>query len=112
MPDLHVSRHSLFSPRPATLAAATVMLLALTACGKGEAPKAAGGGHPAPEVGVVVATPTNVGLVTELPGRLESTSQKCRYRRRVGVRQRAIERHGLDQKRLSLRPRRFGGIRP
>ncbi len=40
MPDLHVSRHSLFSPRrPATIAAAAVMLLALTACGKGEAPE-------------------------------------------------------------------------
>ena len=99
MPDLHVSRHSLFSPRPATIAAATVMLLALTACGKGEAPKAAGGGgHPAPEVGVVVATPTNVGLVTELPGRLEATRVAEVRARAAGILMQRVFQEGSDVK--------------
>lgn len=50
------------------------VVLLLAACGKSEAPPAAaGGGMPPPEVGVVVATPGNVGLVTELPGRLEAS---------------------------------------
>jgi len=99
MPDLHVSRHSLFSPRPATIAAATVMLLALTACGKGEAPKAAGGGgHPAPEVGVVVASPTNVGLVTELPGRLESTRVAEVRARAAGILMQRVFQEGSDVK--------------
>jgi membrane fusion protein (multidrug efflux system) len=98
MPDLHVSRHSLFSPRPATLVAATVMLLALTACGKGEAPKAAGGGHPAPEVGVVVATPTNVGRVTELPGRLESTRVSEVRARAAGILTQRVFQEGSDVK--------------
>lgn len=75
MPLLHVSRPSSFSPRLATVAA--VVLLVLAGCGKSDAPAGAGagggGGHPAPEVGVIVATPTDVGLVTELPGRLEAS---------------------------------------
>ena len=50
------------------------VVLLLAACGKSEAPPAAaGGGMPPPEVGVVVATPGDVGLVTELPGRLEAS---------------------------------------
>ena len=77
MPLLHVSRQpSLsFSPRLATVA--LVSLLFLAACGKGEAPAGPGGGgggaRPAPEVGVVTVKPTDVGLVTELPGRLEAS---------------------------------------
>ena len=98
MPDLHVSRRSLFSPRLATVAAATVMLLALTACGKGEAPKAAGGAHPAPEVGVVVATPTNVGLVTELPGRLEATRVAEVRARAAGILLQRVFQEGTDVK--------------
>ena len=53
---------------------ATVCFLA--ACGKKtqEAPRAApGDGMPLTEVGVVTATPQPVGLVTELPGRLEAS---------------------------------------
>ena len=98
MPDLHVSRRSLFSPRLATVAAATVMLLALTSCGKGEAPKAAGGAHPAPEVGVVVATPTNVGLVTELPGRLEATRVAEVRARAAGILLQRVFQEGTDVK--------------
>lgn len=99
MPVLHVSRHSLFSPRLATAAAATAVLLALTACGKGEAPaKAGGGGPPPPEVGVVVATPTNVGLVTELPGRLEASRVSQVRARAAGILLERTFKEGSDVK--------------
>jgi membrane fusion protein (multidrug efflux system) len=56
-----------------------VVAAALGGCGRKEAPAAGPGGGPAtqapppPEVGVVTVTPKAVGLVTELPGRLESS---------------------------------------
>ena len=73
MPDLHVCAG--VSPRSRRLLAAGLFVaIALVACGQGdkkaEAPAQAAGGMPAPEVGVVVATPGDIGLVTELPGRL------------------------------------------
>lgn len=98
MPDLHVSRPLLFSPRLATVAAA-VVLVALTACSKGEATKGAGGGAPpAPEVGVVVATPTNVGLVTELPGRLEASRVAEVRARAAGILLQRVFQEGSDVK--------------
>jgi membrane fusion protein (multidrug efflux system) len=99
MPVLHVSRHSLFSPRLATAAAATAVLLALTACGKGAAPAGAGGGAPPPpEVGVVIATPTNVGLVTELPGRLEASRVSQVRARAAGILLERMFKEGSDVK--------------
>src|SRR4051812_14132482 len=52
-----------------------VLALALAACGQGNggAPQAAGGGMPPPEVGVVRVAAGDVGIVTELPGRLEAS---------------------------------------
>src|SRR5437868_10354795 len=98
MPDLHVSRPLLFSPRLATVATA-VVLVALTACSKGEATKGAGGGAPpAPEVGVVVATPTNVGLVTELPGRLEASRVAEVRARAAGILLQRVFQEGSDVK--------------
>ncbi|MGO4390217.1 efflux RND transporter periplasmic adaptor subunit [Variovorax sp. M-6] len=99
MPDLHVSRPLLFSPRLATVAAA-VVLVALTACSKGEATKggAGGGAPPAPEVGVVVATPTNVGLVTELPGRLEASRVAEVRARAAGILLQRVFQEGSDVK--------------
>jgi len=98
MPDLHVSRPVLFSPRLAAVTVATVALLTLTACGKGEEQKAGGGAPPPPEVGVVVATPTNVGLITELPGRLESTRVAEVRARAAGILVRRTFREGSDVK--------------
>src|SRR3954469_2602490 len=51
------------------------LVLALAACGQGNggAPQAAGGGMPPPEVGVVRVAAGDVGIVTELPGRLEAS---------------------------------------
>jgi len=101
MPLLHVSRHSSFSPRLATVAA--IVLLVLAGCGKGDAPAGpggagGGGGRPAPEVGVVVATPTDVGLVTELPGRLEASRVAQVRARASGILLKREFREGSDVK--------------
>jgi membrane fusion protein (multidrug efflux system) len=67
------------------------LTLLLAACGQGNAPAAGPGGMPPPaEVGVVTVKLTDVGLVTELPGRLEAS-------RVAQVRARAA---GIVQKRL------------
>lgn len=101
MPLLHVSRQSSFSPRLATVAA--VALLVLAGCGKSDAPAgpgaAGGGGHPpAPEVGVVVAAPADVGLVTELPGRLEASRIAQVRARASGILLKREFREGSDVK--------------
>ncbi|BEP51072.1 MULTISPECIES: efflux RND transporter periplasmic adaptor subunit [Variovorax] len=102
MPLLHVSRQSSFSPRLAIVAAAVV--LALAACSKGDAPAGPGGGaggggaRPAPEVGVVVAAPTDVGLVTELPGRLEASRVAQVRARASGILLKREFREGSDVK--------------
>ncbi|NDP40697.1 MAG: biotin/lipoyl-binding protein, partial [Rhodoferax sp.] len=58
----------------------------LVACGQGSAPPAGpggpGGAAPAAEVGVIIVKPGDVGLVTELPGRLEA-SRVAQVRARV-----------------------------
>ena len=75
------------------------VVLLLAACGKSEAPAAgAGGGMPPPEVGVVVATPGNVGLVTELPGRLEASRVAQVRARAAGILQKRLFREGSDVK--------------
>ena len=75
------------------------VVLLLAACGKSEAPAAAaGGGMPPPEVGVVVATPGDVGLVTELPGRLEASRVAQVRARAAGILQKRLFREGSDVK--------------
>lgn len=102
MPFLHVSRHSFLSPRLAAIAASSIVVLALAACGKSDAPAAQGGGAgaapPPPEVGVVIATPGDVGLVTELPGRLEATRVAQVRARAAGILQERLFREGSDVK--------------
>ncbi|WP_038200305.1 efflux RND transporter periplasmic adaptor subunit [Xenophilus azovorans] len=105
MPFLHVSRDSLRSPRRAGAAAAALLALTLAACGNqdaapagGGAPGAGGGGAPAPEVGVVVATPGEVGLVTELPGRLEASRVSQVRARAAGILNRRLFKEGSDVK--------------
>ncbi len=107
MPVLHVSHRSSFSWRAGATAAAVAALLSLAACGKGEAPAAggapgaaggAGAKPPPPEVGVVVATPGNVGLVTELPGRLEASRIAQVRARAAGILQERLFKEGTDVK--------------
>ncbi|MDD2545886.1 MAG: efflux RND transporter periplasmic adaptor subunit [Burkholderiaceae bacterium] len=73
--------------------------LLLAACGKPDAPAGPpGGGMPPPEVGVVTVTKGDVGLLTELPGRLEA-SRVAQVRARVaGILQQRLFREGSDVK--------------
>ncbi len=103
MPQSHVSsRRSLSSRRLAAAGAALLVVAALVACGKGKEPAASGapgaGAPPAPEVGVVVATPTSIGLVTELPGRLEASRVAQVRARAAGILQERLFREGSDVK--------------
>ncbi|MDR7094105.1 membrane fusion protein (multidrug efflux system) [Hydrogenophaga laconesensis] len=72
----------------------------LAACGKSEAPAAAaaGGGMPAPEVGVVTVALGDVGLTTELPGRLEASRVAQVRARAAGILQERLFREGSDVK--------------
>ena len=73
--------------------------LLLSACGKGDAPPAApGGGMPAPQVGVVTVQPGDVGLITELPGRLEASRVAQVRARAAGIVQKRLFREGSDVK--------------
>ncbi|WP_341914621.1 efflux RND transporter periplasmic adaptor subunit [Polaromonas sp. YR568] len=77
------------------LAAAMVSLL-LAGCGKGagEAPAA----PPPAQVGVVTVTQGDVGLVTELPGRLEASRVAQVRARAAGILQKRLFREGSDVK--------------
>ncbi|WP_219213649.1 efflux RND transporter periplasmic adaptor subunit [Variovorax boronicumulans] len=90
-------REPLLFVRPFALSA--VMLLALSACGgKDGAPAAAAAAPPAASVGVIVATPGDVGLVTELPGRLEASRVAQVRARAAGILQERVFREGSDVK--------------
>ena len=110
MPALHCAKTPVVSVpvstalrlrRGAAVGGLSVALLVLAACGKSDAPPAAGppgGGMPAPAVGVVTVQPGDVSLLTELPGRLEA-SRTAEVRARVaGVVQKRIFREGSDVK--------------
>ena len=78
------------------------LVAALAACGKADAPAAGGGapggGMPAPEVGVVTVAPGDVGLQTELPGRLEASRVAQVRARAAGILQQRLFREGSDVK--------------
>lgn len=79
---------------------AVPVAIALAACGARTAEQAPlpGGGRPLVEVGVITLVPHNVGLVTELPGRLEA-SRVAQVRARVaGILQKRLFREGSDVK--------------
>jgi membrane fusion protein (multidrug efflux system) len=113
MPDLHRAKTVSFSlalasaspPLPSqgrflrAFFGIGALVLGLAACGKGEAPKGPpGSGMPPPEVGVVTVAPRDVGLLTELPGRLEA-SRVAQVRARVaGIVQERLFREGSDVK--------------
>src|SRR6188768_407178 len=73
------------------------LVLALAACGKGNSgAQPAGGGMPPPEVGVIRVATGDVGLVTELPGRLEASRVAQVRARAAGIVQERIFREGSD----------------
>lgn len=87
----------LLSPAPIALACA----LALTACSKDSATpakEAAPGGPPQVPVGVVTATPGEIGLVTELPGRVEASRVAEVRARSAGILQKRLFTEGSDVK--------------
>lgn len=74
----------------------TMVSVFLAACGKGEsAPPAA---PPPATVGVVTVTQGEVGLVTELPGRLEASRVAQVRARAAGILQKRLFREGSDVK--------------
>lgn len=77
--------------------------LLLAACGKGDGDGGAGaagsgGARPAPEVGVVTVQLGDVGLLTELPGRLEASRVAQVRARAAGIVQKRVFREGSDVK--------------
>jgi membrane fusion protein (multidrug efflux system) len=77
------------------------LAVVLSACGKSAAPEGAaapGGGMPAPEVGVVTVAPGDVGLMTELPGRLEASRVAQVRARAAGILQERLFREGSEVK--------------
>ncbi|WBY02469.1 efflux RND transporter periplasmic adaptor subunit [Ramlibacter tataouinensis] len=85
--------------RPLLLAPVLAALL-LAACGqsKNNAAAAPPGGMPPPEVGVVTVQPRDIGLVTELPGRLEASRVAQVRARAAGIVQERLFREGSDVK--------------
>lgn len=73
--------------------------LLLAACGKSDAPAAPpGGGMPPPEVGVVTVQPGELGLVADLPGRLEASRVAQVRARAAGILQQRLFTEGSDVK--------------
>jgi len=82
-------------------AAGVIAALLLVGCGKPDAPAAAGGPAgkmPPPEVGVVTAALGDVGLVTELPGRLEASRVAQVRARAAGIVQKRLFTEGAEVK--------------
>ncbi len=88
------------TPRQRVLAVALASSILLASCGKGAegGPGAGGGGMPPAEVGVVTVNLGDVGLVTELPGRLEASRVAQVRARAAGILQKRLFREGSDVK--------------
>src|SRR5436190_1857676 len=71
-------------------------LLALTACGKANAP--GGKPPPPPEVSVISVAPSKVAITTELPGRTEAVRVAQVRARVAGIVQKRTFREGSDVK--------------
>ncbi len=87
------------TPRQRMLTVALASCIFLASCGKGaEGGPGAGGGMPPAEVGVVTVSLGDVGLVTELPGRLEASRVAQVRARAAGILQKRLFREGSDVK--------------
>jgi len=102
LPTLHAR---LAAPRARFALTALSLAALLSACGPNAAPPAgapgagAGGGAPPPaEVGVVTVSTADVGLVTELPGRLEASRVAQVRARAAGILQRRLFTEGSSVK--------------
>jgi membrane fusion protein (multidrug efflux system) len=99
---LEMIHHSLSRLRPLRGAQHAVLVLALVLVGCGQkndaagGAKGAGGGPPPAEVGVVTVQLRPVGLVTELPGRLEASRVAQVRARAAGILQKRLFVEGSD----------------
>ena len=82
----------------ALILAAAGILAACSPQGGGPPAVSAGAAMPPTEVGVVVVTPRPVGLVTELPGRLEASRVAQVRARAAGIVQKILFREGSEVK--------------
>ncbi|MGZ5194545.1 MAG: efflux RND transporter periplasmic adaptor subunit [Ramlibacter sp.] len=88
-----------FRPRfPLPLLGASLVCIVLAACGQGAAQSGGPGGMPPAEVAVVAVQPGDVGLVTELPGRLEASRVAQVRARAAGIVLQRTFREGSDVK--------------
>lgn len=92
------SRVFITAPRANRTLSAISLSLLLAACGQGNAPSAGAGGPgampPPAEVGVVTVKSSDVGLITELPGRLEASRIAQVRARAAGIVQRRLFTEG------------------
>ena len=86
------------SYRSLALALASAFLLAACNPQGGSPTGAAPAAMPPPEVGVLTVTPRSVGLVAELPGRLEASRVAQVRARAAGILQKIMFREGSDVK--------------
>ena len=93
-----LSRPDLFLPRPGRsfLAGGWLLAALLAGCGPGTNGNVGGGTPPPAEVGVVTVALGDVGLVTELPGRLEASRVAQVRARATGILQKRLFREGSD----------------
>ena len=89
--------------RPAQLCAAVLLTILIAGCGKGAGNSsgngsASAGAPPPAEVGVLTVSLGDVGLVTELPGRLEASRVAQVRARAAGILQKRLFREGSDVK--------------
>ena len=93
-----LSRPDLLLPRPGRsfLAGGWLLAALLAGCGPGTNGNAGGGTPPPAEVGVVTVALGDVGLVTELPGRLEASRVAQVRARATGILQKRLFREGSD----------------
>lgn len=105
--DVHLPSRALFQTRNGlstlTFPGALLLAAALVACNNSVptgAPAAPGGnkGPPPAEVGVITVATGDVGLVTELPGRLEASRVAQVRARAAGILQKRLFREGSDVK--------------
>ncbi len=100
---MHISTHPSLEYGRRTLRHLPLALLAaltLAACGPQENAPSAGAAKQGPQVpvGVVVATPAAVGIVTELPGRIEASRVAQIRARGAGILQKRLFQEGSDVK--------------
>ena len=95
-PPTHSRRPHRFSHRAPLVLWLAVLSLLTAGCGKsGDSPSASASRPPA-QVGVVTVTQGDVGLTTELPGRLEASRVAQVRARAAGILQKRLFREGSD----------------